>query len=276
VEIACPHHIKQSTGFAKDIIPNADDQARIRNAFIKAITKVHPRRNFLSPEQRLRCGQFLENFAGVKRGSNRGRVFTTNYDLLLYWVLMQWQSELKMYDGFDTDCVWSAARASDTFVSYLHGAVHHFETPFGSVRPKMEQRKLRWREDASLIEQVRFKVTEGQLPVFVSEGDSTEKRYRIGRNPYLRASMKSFGKACDEASGALFTVGHSLAVVDKHIIDLIGSGHTAVYVGVFSDWDEGRARELARAWANWREQVGQPPLRVRFFRSGDCHIWGPA
>ena len=253
------------------------DRARIRAAFIGALVKVHPRIKYIAPGSREACGRFLEDFAGLIRGpERRGRVFTTNYDLLLYWVLMHNKEALELYDGFDADLVWSVARASATYVFYLHGAVHHFESSVGFVKPSMEQWKLRWRESASLIEQVRIKVDQGHFPVFVSEGTSTEKRYRIGRNAYLKTALREFGKSCNEPEAAVFTIGHSLAAVDEHITDLIGAGSADVYLGAFDEAAGRRARYVAGAWAARREAAGQAPLRVRLFCSEGLPIWRPA
>jgi hypothetical protein len=56
---------------------------------------MHPEHVFKIPEEKsLACCSFLEDFLG-----NDGRVFSSNYDLLLYWVLMRNTSK-NAGDGF--------------------------------------------------------------------------------------------------------------------------------------------------------------------------------
>jgi hypothetical protein len=255
----------------------AEDRIRIRKGLVAAIGDVHPQRRFLSEADCEQCGRFLEQFAGRVRESCRGRVFTTNYDLFLYWVLMQRQTRLRLYDGFDSEGLWREGRAHETFVFYLHGALHHFEEDIGRVKPIMQQYKLLWQEGSPLPLQVRRHIARGHFPVFVSEGTAFEKRSSIGRNVYLRKMSKHFTKHCDDPLAALFTVGHSLSQVDKHLTDVIGAGSAPVYLGVYRPLDDGsRAKELIRDWAVTREKEGKPELEVQLFDSAECPIWAPA
>ena len=252
---------------------SADDRIRIRKALVAAIGALHPVRKFLSREDCDYCGRFLEQFAGVAREPFRGRVFTTNYDLLLYWVLMQRQTRLKLYDGFDNSGVWHEGLIGTTFVFYLHGALHHYEEDIGRLRPDMRQYKLLWRDGENLPTQVRRHIATGYFPVFVSEGSSPEKRKSIRANPYLRRVTKAFTKHCAEA-GALFTFGHSLSDVDEHITDILGAGNAAVYLGVHKPTNDGsRAVKLAKDWSATRAESGRPPLQVKLFDTSECQVW---
>lgn len=251
-----------------------EDRDRIREAFIKAISITHPRHKYLSPDAPVACGRFLEVFAGLSRGQHRGSVFTTNYDLLLYWVLMKRKDSLKMYDGTDRYGVWAPERVHNSFVYYLHGALHLYEAPVGNFGKATEQRKLMGRAEAGLIDQVRASVDKGRFPTIVSEGSHEEKKARIGRNAYLRRISKRFVEVCDDPETALFVVGHSLGRVDQHITDKIGAGKASVYIGVHSKDDELRAREVVAEWERTRERDRWPPLAVRIFKSAECEIWG--
>jgi hypothetical protein len=256
---------------------SADDRIRIRKALVAAIGALHPVRKFLSAEDCDNCGRFLEQFAGVAREPFRGRVFTTNYDLLLYWVLMQRQTRLKLYDGFDNSGIWHDGLIGTTFVFYLHGALHHYEEDIGRLRPEMRQYKLMWREGENLPTQVRRHIATGHLPVFVSEGSSPEKRQSIRDNPYLKRVTKAFTKHCAKADGAVFTFGHSLSEVDEHITDTLGAGGAALYLGVHKPTSDGaRAIKLANDWATTRVEDGRPPLRVKLFDTSECRVWASA
>ena len=59
--------------------------AALKRSLIDAIRSLHPEHVFKIPEQRCSaCIAFLRPFLDSK-----GALFTTNYDLLLYWVLMR-------------------------------------------------------------------------------------------------------------------------------------------------------------------------------------------
>jgi hypothetical protein len=62
----------------------------------------------------------------LDRGEKRGVVFTANYDLLLYWVVVRHSAALGCHDGFDQEGYWSGT-PSGAQVFYLHGGLHLFE-----------------------------------------------------------------------------------------------------------------------------------------------------
>lgn len=253
------------------------DRDRIRAQFIAAITRAHPKPKFMKEEMHQTCGLFLDSFAGLGRGVNRGSVFTTNYDLLLYWVLMKNKASLKLYDGFDTSGVWDTKRTSNSFVFYLHGALHLFEQRVGRIKTEILQRKLLNRgPGASLIEQVRDNMDKGYFPTFVSEGTHYEKRWRINNSPYLKRVGRHFASACARSENALFTVGHSLSAVDAHITDDIGLGSASLYIGVYRPADDGSAvRNVIQGWADHRASRGRDMPRVQLFDTSECPIWSP-
>jgi len=256
---------------------SSEDRIRIRKALVAAIGALHPVRKFLSADDCENCGRFLEQFAGVAREPFRGRVFTTNYDLLLYWVLMHRQTRLKLYDGFDNSGIWHEGLIGTTFVFYLHGALHHYEEDIGRLRPDMRQYKLMWRQGENLPTQVRRHIAADHFPVFVTEGSSPEKRERIRANPYLKRVTKAFTKHCAKADSVVFTFGHSLNAVDEHITDVIGGGNAAVYLGVHMPTSDGaRAIELAGEWAVKRMEAGRTPLQVKLFDTSECRVWAYA
>lgn len=70
----------------------------LKNSLINAVKELHPEHVFVVPrEKSLSCFKFLAEFL-----NNNGKVFSTNYDLLLYWVLMRNSSKLAI-DGFGRD-----------------------------------------------------------------------------------------------------------------------------------------------------------------------------
>lgn len=256
---------------------NDAELAHIRSAFIASLVRIHPKIKFLTPEAREICGAFLEPFAGrITRERHPGSVFTTNYDLMLYWVLMANHSRLNLYDGFDNFGLWDETRVHKSSIFYLHGALHHFESQVGRVRIQKEQRKLLWREGASLILQVRDNVERGFFPVFVSEGDAAAKRQRIRNNRYLRIAGRHFRRLCAEPGTAIFTFGHSLAEVDAHITDMIGQSSGEIFLGVYRPKDDGRhATEIALSWTKRAVAEGRQPPLVFLYDTSECRTWAP-
>lgn len=132
---------------------------------VETIAGQHPARpGDLTNQQYESCIQFLKNFRD-KPGD--GRIFTLNYDILLYWVLMHGMEEKKIAfdDGFRTDTdhvdaeyvVWDDS-AHQQNVYYLHGALHLFDGGH-------ELQKYSWkRTDIALIDQTREAIPEELLP----------------------------------------------------------------------------------------------------------------
>lgn len=58
---------------------------KLKSSLLNAVKELHPEHVFKIPEEKIKaCAKFLEMFA-----STRGSIYSSNYDLLLYWVLMR-------------------------------------------------------------------------------------------------------------------------------------------------------------------------------------------
>jgi predicted house-cleaning noncanonical NTP pyrophosphatase (MazG superfamily) len=95
--------IAQVFGAEKKVVDKIHDATTtLKSSLIEAIKELHPKHVFEIPAEKSKaCAGFLNSYL-----SEDGQVFTTNYDLLLYWVLMR--NDLnKKDDGFrktdDTD-----------------------------------------------------------------------------------------------------------------------------------------------------------------------------
>ena len=113
--------------------------ATLKRSLIDAIKELHPEHVFKIPEEKSQaCAFFLSEYL-----QDNGNVFTTNYDLLLYWVLLRNDIENKG-DGFGRDAEesdgwipederhyselrWGKNKTSQT-IHYLHGALQLFDT----------------------------------------------------------------------------------------------------------------------------------------------------
>lgn len=247
----------------------AADVEAIKRRLVEAIAAVHPPVATDIPEERkLACVKFLKAFL---RPEHPGLVFTTSYDLLLYWVAARYFAELGCNDGFGgAELRWSPERPHQNLF-WLHGGLHLFTTEDGV-------HKIRWR-DVPLIEEIQNGLREERLPLFVSEGDSSQKLDRIGENAYLSFARERYIAAGQDGDSSLFLFGSALKEQDQHILDPLGRGRIpSVFIGIHGG-TQGRVREraveVARQWKYTRGQLELPDLYVGCFDSSECNVWGP-
>lgn len=186
----------------------------IRDALIKAVKYIHPDFDCISKA-------WIKNV--LKEFSEFEAIFTTNYDLLIYWIIANSQ-----FKGF-TDYFWSSDLTFDQFnteiyrnnipILYLHGALFLY-TKLDRIRKIRANR-------SSLIDSVDAIWKEGYIPVFVSEGDSSAKKRSIYANPYLSFAFSQLL----EARGGITIFGHSLRA-DQHIIDALNKNNRLNYIAV--------------------------------------------
>jgi Domain of unknown function (DUF4917) len=144
--------------------------SELRDALIRAVHEVHPGVQFGIPAAQVEnCATFLKHFDAI---------FTTNYDLLLYWVIVNKLKE-RFSDGFglgqsaDGFRIFNPTAYCATY--YLHGALHLFL----SERRDTLKRVL---EGNSIIDDIAATIRDRrQLPLFVAEGTSSQKN---GQNQF--------------------------------------------------------------------------------------------
>lgn len=249
---------------------SAKDADALREVLVGAVANSHPDRpHNLESSEYLKCREFLRSYKSIN---------TLNYDLLLYWALMQSElgdDEIPCDDGFrkpaddpEADYVsWDPDSSKGQTVRYLHGALHLFDTG-------TEMKKFTWvNTQVPLIEQIRAALKQEFYPVFVSEGTSVDKVDRIRHNDYLCKMYRSF----TEIQGALVVFGHSLDTSDDHIFtDRIGRhGKTSqLFVSLHGDpsssSNEGIIRK-ASSLSNLRK--GKWRLDVKFFDAETASVW---
>jgi len=144
-------------------------------------------------------------------------VYSTNYDLLIYWSVMHGSDGKDFVDFFwsrrnQLGCSFNLADTSvrkdkedSTRLLYLHGALHlHREECTGRTY------KLVTREDGNLLDIQ-------EIPLFVSEGSSEDKMRAISSSNYLSFAYKQF----TEHQAPLVIFGHSLGEMDEHLREAI-------------------------------------------------------
>jgi hypothetical protein len=261
----------------------AADAEALKDILIQTVANNHPHiPNEIADEQFWACRKFLSHFLGD--ANKDGKVYTLNYDLLLYWALMHEDMgfedpiNLATNDGFGRDedtepeyVNWMGeSGAHGQRVHYLHGALHLFDAG-------AELQKYTWVNTGKpLLEQAREAMGTKKFPLFVAEGKSDQKLAKIKHSAYLHHSYKSFSSQMGQRDDALFIFGHSLANNDQHILKKIARGKiTQVYVGLYGNPESQgnkHIRGAATALANSRDN--RNTLDVAFFDAASAQVWG--
>jgi hypothetical protein len=245
----------------------ASDAEGLREVLVQAIAGNHPDRpHDIGPDKYKACRSFLAHF---------GDVYTLNYDLLLYWALMQEELEPAIHfdDGFRTPdagpqeyVTWDVEKTDRQSVFYLHGALHIFDSGF-------EIQKYTWiNTGVPLVEQIRGALEHGLFPVFVAEGDSASKVEKIRHSEFLFRPRRSFAKI----GGTLFVYGHSMGASDEHILRLIEKNRVSrLYVSLHGSTDSGSNRQIiTRSKRIAEARPATRPLEVAYFDAASARVWG--
>lgn len=252
-----------------------NDAAAIKDALVTAIAKRHPDRPYdVKPEQYAACRAFLSRFE---------HIFTLNYDVLLYWALMQSEVDdlqINHDDGFrhpedDPDQPWvSWQQGNQATVCYLHGALHLFDA--GS-----EITKYTWsKTDKPIVEQIRSALEEEKYPLFVSEGSSASKKARILHSGYLHKAHRSFEACCGPAGNAIVIYGHSLADNDDHVLRAIVKGNAGyLLVSLYGEANSAANKAIIKKAEQLVQQRGpakgrRQPLTVLYYDASSAKVWG--
>lgn len=246
----------------------------LRGGLVDAITSLHPDHVFSVPDDKSKsCASFFSEYL-----NNNGHIFSTNYDLLMYWILMRNNID-NCIDGFGryaenlddgeyveeddiewSDLTWGVHKFKQN-IHYLHGALPLFDE--GSTIIKAESNG-EW-----LLDVVKRKIQEKKYPIFVAAGDSKQKMEHISHNKYLTFCYDKL----TEITGSLIVFGFSFGENDGHIIDAInkaakqGKNHypklISVYIGVFSESDYEHITKLRSKFK----------CKVNLFDAKTVNIW---
>ena len=245
-----------------------------RRAMVRAIAVDHLR----SP------AQIDETHEGRSRSAvsflSRFRtIFTTNYDLLLYWIVMKNnpKSESGSYrfqDGFrreDPDDFGRFDPTVDVNLMYLHGALHLY------IR-EGETRKLVRGTNRPLVQQINGVFEQGGEPLFVAAGRPEQKQEAIGRNDYLSFCFNKLSTI----EGDLVVFGLSLGESDQHIFNALASNPRLqrVYLSVYGDPESSGNLQMQSIGKRLEETAavhrkpGEAGLSVQLFDSCSAKVWG--
>ena len=271
--------LAQEFGANQDFIDNIGRAyTSLQKKLIATIDEIHPEHVFkLTQPEILLCGDFLKMYLSE---SNSGKVFSTNYDLLLYWVLMRYQDlsdDMIHSDGFgkeriddgghytpiddrvySEDLIWGENSGTQN-VFYLHGALHLFDDRTQIIKAKYD--------GSYIMEKIHQRIENKQYPVFVTAGTGDEKLNHIMHNGYLADAYNHL----KNTTGSLITVGFGFGDSDKHIIQAIKAASSqsivdclrSVYVGVFNETDRKHIERIS----------GEFGCKVNTFDSSKMKIW---
>ena len=215
---------------------------KLREGLIKTVRKIHCSHDTVIGDLRDAI-PFLRNFKTI---------FSLNYDLLVYWAIM---ANEETDDGhkfkdcflggfFDKD--WEKFRTphrnetASTLVFYPHGALQFVQDKDGTdkkidrvnqLEELLDKVLSRW-EDPSI------------LPLFVAEGDSSEKMRSIRRSDYLSTV---YYDVLPESGPNLVIYGWSMdEKVDGHLLKQISKGkYTRLAISVYQSTEQGIADYIA-------------------------------
>lgn len=247
---------------------------KLKSSLIDAIKELHPEHVFTIPEEKsAACASFLGHFL-----LNEGKIFTANYDLLLYWVLMRNEIE-KSIDGFGRDAEetdeyvppedveyselrWGKYRESQN-VFYLHGALPLFDSGAEIIKEEYTSQHY-------LLENIKERLDRNEYPIFITAGNGAEKLKNIMHNRYLAYCYESLSAL----TGSLITFGFNFGEYDDHLIAAINKASKfsknragklfSIYIGVYSDADLKHIQSIQKKFK----------CKVNLFDAKTVNPWG--
>lgn len=253
-------------------VENASE--RLKSGLLSAVEALHPEHVFTVPEEQSEaCSHFLKMFLDTGGG-----VFSTNYDLLLYWILLR-NNVVDHVDGFGrellnpdevekgedqewSELIWGKHREEQN-VFYIHGALPFFDAGVEIVKEEYDGQNY-------LLANIRERMDSGSYPIFVTAGGGREKLSHIMHNHYLSWCYDQF---CG-IEGSLVTFGFNFGPYDEHIIDAINRAAKegrnvhpkllSIYIGVYSDDDRRHIEQIAPKFK----------CKVRMFDARTVDVWG--
>lgn len=243
------------------------DSEALKIHLVEIITNNHPEKiTDIDDIEYLNTANFINDYH---------KVYTLNYDLLLYWTTIKLldflkeetikKSNLKVTDGFHdeegTDIIFGND-SSPQEIFYLHGALHIFDKKHKIIKNTFS------RTNIPLKEQTLRNLKEEVYPIFVSEGTSEQKKAKIIHNAYLNHCYKSF-RAIGTKNSSLIILGTLLKSNDEHIQEaIINNKVKNIYLGISKE-------EQIKDLELFVEKLSKAkvPKNVKFYDYRTVKIW---
>lgn len=199
--------VNEAIGLPSDAL--VERYRSIQRGLVRAVREVHVKLNRVPLSTRKAIGDTIARFEWV---------FTTSYDLLIYWAMAAADFKPFMdHFRFNRRCQFDPARASvpanKVPVYFLHGALHLVTGSDGATW-KLRQTKL-----DSILNQFG-KPIEGDpaaRPLLVTEGSAEDKLFAIEENVYLSHALTRLR----HRSLPVVVFGSSLSEQDAHLTDAL-------------------------------------------------------
>jgi len=183
----------------------------VQNALIEAVQKTH------IPWAKVK-GDVLQHIRNALRLYTH--VYTTNYDLLVYWAIMH-KKQRGFKDYFFNpprfDLANTTIRGQATLVHYIHGALHLYRTPTGGTYKRSAT------PDENLLDLFGSPL-ESLYPLLIAEGTADDKLKSIYSSDYLSFAYSKLA----HHGGPLCIFGSALSESDRHIVDAINGAQVEV------------------------------------------------
>ena len=248
------------------------DSTHLKDILVETIASHHPSNpSDINNNEYNQCMKFLSNFK---------KVYSTNYDMLLYWTTMKaieiknqkWDDGFRdPYDGdpkdyYEEDYVEWQNSAHQQNIHYLHGALHLFYDG-------ASLQKYCWsRKGQRLLEQIDTALKNRKYPLIVAEGSWKQKLEKIQRSNYLGHNYRSLGAI----KGNLFIYGLSLSENDDHIIKQIRKNRTltSVYVSLYGCPESPTNKKLIlNSEKMTQNRLAKSPLNIYFYSAESASVW---
>lgn len=249
-----------------------EDSKSLKKYLVDVITNNHPEKiTEISDEEYLNSANFIKEYE---------KVYTLNYDLLLYWTSIKLdgflndgsieKSTLKIYDGFNdpyqqsTDYVVFENGGKSFNLNFLHGGLHIFDNKSEIIKNTYS------RTERTLKSQTLENLNKDIYPVFVSEGTSEQKHAKIIHNAYLNHCYKSLsGIGGTKLPSNLIIFGTLLKTNDVHIQDAILHNKIKnIYFGISSEEEKDSLNGFVKQLSNARI-----PKKVYFYDYRTAKVW---
>jgi hypothetical protein len=196
-------------------------EASIRNALVRAVQSAHVPWTSVPNSHLDIINKHISKFTSI---------YSTNYDLVIYWAIMRDQNRFRDF-FFNSSGAFNIEdteiRGDVCAVHFLHGGLHLCRLPTGRTLKRIAQPGLN-------LLNLFDSPSEQASPLFVSEGTSQDKLSAIYRSDYLSFVFSRL-EADDQP---LVVFGHSLGDSDRHIARAIGAREgRKIAVSVRSDGD---------------------------------------
>lgn len=201
----------------------------LKNGLIKVIGLTHPTYAEIAPDIFRSLAKEISRFKDI---------FTTNYDVFLYKIILaynelidqEFESDIKFKDNFSDEISGDKIGLYDyddgsKVLSYLHGSLFLFHD-------NVTYKYRRGSKGDEYITLLRMEVANGNFPLFIAEGQARDKYTSITNNYYLRSRLEMLKRS----KGPLVVYGSAFQESDQHIVNAINLSSIdiiiiSIYVG---------------------------------------------